>query len=377
MKKEPDLWQSSDSVRHRIYDSLYHSKAFCTRQTLAKECGISMPTLYQHLNDLMDDGLVRFSGKEKFTGGRRAQGLEIVPDARISIGISVTEQTIRLVAADLKLQELAFRELPFDLVGYMKAENDSALAAILETFLDDAAIDREVLLGVGITIPGVLNTDHTRILFAPTLKLRDMPLSLLTRDIPYPVYVDNDGSASGHAESFFCGDGGNLAYLSLENGVGGAVLINGQPYNGNNARSGEFGHICVQPGGLRCSCGKLGCLEAYCSPRRIEESFGATLEEFFRGVEEHNPEYENLFYDMLRHLATGIQTIRMILNCDVVIGGFVSEYLQPYLPLLRRYVEAGDPFQENADYVRLSRLRHHITPLGAALHFVRSFIEGV
>jgi hypothetical protein len=73
----------------------------------------------------------------------------------------------------------------------------------------------------------------------------------------------------------------------------------------------------------------------------------------------------------------GINSIRMTLDCDVILGGSLSEYLLPYLPAIRRYVLAGNPFAENADFVQFSRLRHHITPLGAALYFIRDFVESV
>ena len=364
------------STRSRIYRTLYESSGFCSRQTLAQACAVSMPTMYQSLNELMDEGLVRYSGEGRSTGGRRAQGLDIVPDARIALGMAVTEDQLRLVAVDLRLQELAYRKLPFDLTGSL-GKRENALPDIVEAFLSDAWLDPQRVLGVGITIPGILTPDHAGIFFAPTLGLRDVPLQELTQGLPYPVHVDNDGSASGHAECFVRGGRQNLAYLSLEDGVGGAVLMAGQPYEGDHARSGEFGHICVEPGGRLCSCGRHCCLEAYCSARRVEESFGVDVESFFRGVEAHDPAYENLLYDMLRHLATAINTIRMTLDCDVVLGGFFSEYLQPWLPVLRQYVLAGNPFAENADFVQLSVLRRHITPLGAALHFVREFVNSV
>ena len=102
-----------------------------------------------------------------------------------------------------------------------------------------------------------------------------------------------------------------------------------------------------------------------------------TLEEFFRGAEAHIPEYEALLYDMLRHLAVAVNSIRMTLDCDVILGGFFSEYLQPWLPVLKSYVRAGNPFFDGAEFVHLSTLRRHITPLGAALHFVREFVASV
>ncbi len=363
-------------VRSRIYHILYESERLSTRQTLAESIGISMPTLYQNLNELMKEGLVCESGEEQSTGGRKARSLDIVPDARFSVGIAVNEQSLRFVAADLRLRELAYRTIPFDVLACLDGTAPK-IAAHLEDFLNRLPLDRPRLLGAGVTVPGLVSEDHQTLFFAPTLKLRDIPVRELLGDMPCPVYVDNDGSASGHAECFVRRSSWNMAYLSLENGVGGAVLVGGSPYAGDHNRSGEFGHICVEPGGLQCSCGKRGCLEPYCTPLRIEKRFGVSLDEFFQGVADHRPDYEDLLYDMLRHLGVAVSSIRMTLDCDIVLGGFLSEYLAPYLPVLRRYVSAGDPFVDSADYVQFSKLRRHITPLGAALHFIREFVENI
>ncbi len=376
MGQQPVVSYAPFSVKSRMYRILYETRDFCSKQALARRCAVSMPTMYQNLAELMEEGLVRYSGEGRSTGGRRAQGLEIVPDARFSVGISVTEKNLRLIAADLRLREMAYQTVLFDTCALL-TEGTADLSGILEAFLDDFSLDRTKLLGVGITIPGILNRDHTEIYFAPTLGLKNVPIRSLMENIPYPTYVDNDGSASGHAECFVRRGPRDMAYLSLENGVGGAVLIGGDPYSGDNERSGEFGHLCVEPGGLPCSCGKRGCLEPYCSPLRIEKDFGVTPEEFFRGVAEHNPEYETMLYDMLRHLAVAVNNIHMTLDCDVILGGFFSEYLQPWLPALKNYVRAGNPFNEDPSFVQLSTLRHHITPLGAALHFIREFITQV
>ena len=80
---------------------------------------------------------------------------------------------------------------------------------------------------------------------------------------------------------------------------------------------------------------------------------------------------------MLRHLAVAVHNIHMTLDCNVVLGGSLSEYLEPYLDILRGYVGALDAFSDNIDYVQLSRLRRHITPLGAALYFLRGFLTTV
>ena len=366
-------------TRSSIYHYIYDAKGFCSRQSLARELSLSLPTVYQNLSELMAAGLVRDSGEQKPTGGRKASGLSIVPEARVAVGISVTEHHLRLAAADLLLNELAYQEV--DSIPIVRfADMGGLIARVLDKFLDRFSIEREKLLGVGIALPAVMSPDSRYITAAPTLRLKDSSLEGLTDSIPYPTYVENDATSGGYAELFVREGNRNMAYLSLENGIGGAILFDGAPYPGDNRRSAEFGHMCLEPGGLSCSCGAQGCLEAYCSTRRIRGAFGVSLEEFFHRLERREPgwrEYEALWDNMLRHLAIGINNIRLSLDCDVVLGGELSEFLSPYLPRLREYVAGLNRFESDASYLCLSTLRRHTVPLGVALHFIVDFLEHI
>lgn len=97
----------------------------------------------------MEEGLVHYSGEQQSTGGRKAMGLEIVADARYAIGVSVTETRLRFVAADLRLGEMAYRKVHHPSVAEMENFGDF-LTGELERFIDDNALDRDRLLGVGI-----------------------------------------------------------------------------------------------------------------------------------------------------------------------------------------------------------------------------------
>ncbi len=380
MGVDSNLTDRRRQTRSNIYRYIYDAEGFCSRQSLARELGLSLPTVYQNLSELMSAGLVRDSGEQQPTGGRKASGLSIVPDARVAVGISVTEHHLRLAAADLLLNELAYQEIDNGPIVRF-ADMGGVLSQALEGFLDRSAIDRDRLLGVGIALPAIMSPDSRYITAAPTLRLKDTSLEGLTDSIPYPTYVENDATSGGHAEFFVRGNGRNMAYLSLENGVGGAILVGGAPYLGDNRRSAEFGHMCVEPGGLPCTCGAQGCLEAYCSPRRIRSTFhDIPLEKYFSEMERRGPhalEYETLWDNMLRHLAIGVNNIHMALDCDVVIGGFLSEYLGPYLTRLREYTAGTNYVVSDASYLHLSTLRRHTVPLGVALHFVTDFLEHI
>ena len=74
---------------------------------------------------------------------------------------------------------------------------------------------------------------------------------------------------------------------------------------------------------------------------------------------------------------SGVNNIHMALDCDVVLGGFLSEFLGPYLPRLKEYAAGVNPFEDDAEYLHLSTLRRHTVPLGVALHFVVDFLDRI
>jgi predicted NBD/HSP70 family sugar kinase len=126
-----------------------------------------------------------------------------------------------------------------------------------------------------------------------------------------------------------------------------------------------------------CKCGKCGCLEAYCSTARISDELGISLEDFFEGLEAQNPTYQALWQDVLYHLAIGINNIRMALDCEVVLGGNLTQFLEPHLPELRRLVASFNTFENSADYLKLCRYPKRASMLGVALHFIQEFLEKI
>ncbi len=363
-------------TRSSIYHYLYSAERPCSKQQIANDLNLSLPTVYQNLSELLDAGLIDYSGSQRSSGGRPAMLLSVIPDARLSAGISITSHRLRFILTDLKCSRRGFKD-----VRHNHLLNDPGfdvfLADELERFLDEQNVDRERLLGVGVTIAAMLSPDGQEMLFAPTLNMYNVPLSTLLDKIPYKVHPENDGSSGGFGEWFGAPNDTSIAFLSLEDGVGGAVIVNNAPFAGSDNRSGEFGHMCVEPGGLKCACGSSGCLEAYCSAMRLSDNLGITLREFFAGVDSGNRRYRELLDDYLIHLAIGIHNIRMALCCDVVIGGFMSTFLEPYIPVLRKFLSRYDKFDADSSYLRLSRHGKYASLMGCAFYFVKDFLDEI
>ena len=363
-------------TRSSIYHYLYSSEKPCSKQQIANDLNLSLPTVYQNLSELLEAGLIDYVGAQRSSGGRPAMQLSVIPDARLSAGISITSRRLRFILTDLKCNQRGFKDVHHN-HSLKEPGFDAFLAEELGRFLDEQNVDRERLLGVGVTIAAMLSPDGQEILYAPTLKMYNVPLSKLLNKIPYKVYPENDGTSGGFGEWFSTPNDTSIAFLSLEDGVGGAVLVNNAPFTGCDNRSGEFGHMCVEPGGLKCACGSTGCLEAYCSAMRLSDNLGITLREFFAGVDSGNRRYRELLDDYLIHLAIGIHNIRMVLNCDVVIGGFMSTFLEPYIPSLRKFLARYDKFDGDSSYLRLSRHGKYASLMGSAFYFVKDFLDEI
>lgn len=121
---------------------------------------------------------------------------------------------------------------------------------------------------VGVGAAGFVDASRSAVMFAPHLAWRDEPLrSALSDRLGLPVVVDNDANVAGLAEALSGAGAGHRFVLcvTLGTGLGGALVIDGQVYRGENGMAGEFGHMQVVPGGLRCPCGNRGCWEQYAS----------------------------------------------------------------------------------------------------------------
>ncbi|MBP5168702.1 MAG: ROK family transcriptional regulator, partial [Oscillospiraceae bacterium] len=140
-------------TRSSIYHYLYASPTPCSKQEIARDLNLSLPTVYQNVAELLDGGLIEYAGAGQSLGGRPAMQLRIVADARVAIGISITGHRLRFTAADLSREETAYKDLSHQL-NVEDAHYAEFVARQLEIFIDENGIDRSRLLGVGITLAG-------------------------------------------------------------------------------------------------------------------------------------------------------------------------------------------------------------------------------
>ncbi len=126
---------------------------------------------------------------------------------------------------------------------------------------------------IGITIPGLADPKRGYWVEASFSGIRNLDIApRLQREFGAPAYLVNDGQACALAERVFgvCPDVRDFLYMTVSNGVGGAIFMNHEIYYGAFKNTGEIGHCVVEEQtGRPCKCGNSGCLEMHASGRAI------------------------------------------------------------------------------------------------------------
>jgi glucokinase len=136
-------------------------------------------------------------------------------------------------------------------------------------------------VAVGIGAAGFVAEDRATVVFAPHLSWRNEPLrEALAARLTLPVSIDNDANAAAWAEASFGAARGesHAVMITMGTGIGGALIIDGQVQRGRHGIAGEFGHMQIVPGGVRCECGNRGCWEQYASGNALVREARAMIE---------------------------------------------------------------------------------------------------
>lgn len=361
--------------KNRIFRLIYNSDKI-SRQEIADQLGLSLPTVNQNLKMLMEDGLIEYVGNFTSTGGRRAQAITINNNARKAISVNIKADYINVDVVGLKGQiiySMAVKAHFSKSSAYIEKLTDAVRHAV-----DYVGADADDILGVGITVPGILDDEKQILISAPPLKAKNYDFTRLISAIDYPVVVMNDARAEAYADHWFNGKSEDeKIYIMLGEGVGGAYINASAIRNGVHNRGGEFGHMVIHPGGKQCLCGKKGCFEAYVSEKVLSSELDMTLDNFFELAVQGIKNNSNVLDEYMDNLALGINNIYTMMDCDIVLGGTVAPYLKQYENSIKERLVNDYSFDTDADYLRISDGGGRKSGLGAALSFVARFIDGV
>ena len=274
--------------------------------------------------------------------------------------------------------------LQADFSGLCKSSPNSpelAWQKILATIagaVDSVRKEYPQLSAVGIGFPGFIDPHTQTISQSPNLPgLKNVDLSTdLSALIGLPVITENDALAAAFGEFVMASQPiANLIYLGLGTGVGGGLILNCQPFQGQHGVAMEVGHIITSPNGRLCGCGNHGCMEQYASASGVSISYWQATGEHCSAVEiaaraSTGDRHASAAYELAAtSLAQALAHILKVVDVtDIVLGGgmsagwplmqqtFQRELEQDLIPVLRGKVN-----------VRISSMGDQAGMIGAAM----------
>lgn len=370
------MTEQKDNTRDfgSIYRYIYRFPN-CTRFSIINALKISRPTVLHNLQLLQQYNLIYKSSYQKSTGGRKAETFRCMPDARFSIGIDITQNHLSLVLINLDLNIIDSLRVrcPFE-------DTEEYYDHLLEefvAFLKKQAIDRQRILGIGVSLPAHIARDQKSISYTTILSISGSIHEKLQSRLPYPLLLFNDANSAGLAESWFSNSTDPIVYLFLSNSVGGSLMQSGIIYNGDNWRACEFGHMCIIPHGRKCYCGNYGCLDAYCSAKVLTNFTDGSLKDFFQQMKSGNIGFRQVFDEYLDHLAIAVNNLRVCYDANIILGGTIGPYMAEYLEEFRQKTAALNSFGDDGNYVQACHYQTEAAAVGAAIYYINEFIKSL
>lgn len=269
------------------------------------------------------------------------------------------------------------------------------MATLCESLVSRAQISFDDIEYAGIAAPGSVDPVNGVVRYSNNIKMSNYPIvDELKKRIPIAkAYLENDANAAALGEAKAGAGKGysDLVMITLGTGVGGGIVIGGKLYSGFNYCGAELGHTVIEFGGRPCTCGRLGCFEAYSSATGL---INITKEKMIENVDslmwelvddnlnnvngrtafdaaKKGDETALVVVDMyIKYLACGLTNIVNIFQPQVLcIGGGVcgeGDYLlNPLIKTIRR-CEYGAATQTNFSQIKIAELGNNAGIIGAA-----------
>ena len=268
---------TSREINSRIVLNLVRAHQPISRADLARTMDVRRGVVTLIVNDLLKRKLLVEGATGEAVRGRKPTFLYINSRHRAVVAVDVRASETYLLLADLLGKAIS------GVIAFRTDRDPKQLTATLAERIKRLLAehpDIEECEGIGVVVPGMVEHSSMRVLHAPTLGWRNVSLrEQLSTATGLPVQIENSGRACALAQMWATRNSptppvGDLVFVSVSDGVGVGVIIQGDVLRGRHNIAGEFGHVPLSLDGPRCSCGANGCWEAYVSNR-------ATLARYF------------------------------------------------------------------------------------------------
>ncbi len=333
------------NTRNAEYTKEYNRKSLLrylrnenlSRAELSRRMGLSRAAISIIAEELLNEGMVAETAAVESRVGRTPVPLMLLPEAGYAIGVFLNRTDTLAGLVDICGTVLEQTKIPPEMLeGKDRME---ILSGIIMDLIRRSGVDRERIVGIGISAPGPLDGEKGIILNPPHFEqwYRSPIGPELQKRTGYPVYLENDASCLARYNLGKPEARGSEDYLLLmvEKGVGSGVISRGHVLKGAGYFTSELGHTSIDYQGRLCSCGNRGCLEMYASLENLLA--GSPFRDWRELIDslETSPEARELLEQEAEYLSTGISNFISVVPVDtVLLAGEILYGVKKLIPVL-------------------------------------------
>jgi N-acetylglucosamine repressor len=256
---------TSREINRRIVLNLVRDHQPVSRADLARRMDIGRGVVTSIIQELIDAGTIYEGATGHAARGRRPTMLYVRTQDRLVIAVDVRFSRTFIMLSDFAGTQIALES--FETIFAPQLLVAELVERVRRLIAAHGLIGR--CEGLGLVVPGMVDRITGRVLMSPQLGWRDVDIrSALAAGVGLPVHIENAPMACALAQMWLGQRGNssdNFVYVTVSDGVGAGIVLNGQLIRGDSNSAGEFGHNPLDPDGPQCLCGARGCWEAYTS----------------------------------------------------------------------------------------------------------------
>lgn len=349
MEKTNQIKQADIRERNlkNVYTYVLHHPGV-SRAKIAKALELSRPSSSSLVDELLTIGAIFEDGKDRREGGLGRIPIQIKADFRKDYAIVLFWQRGKIDGSIVSLQQ----GKPYSerRMGCCSAEVPSPkefgrVSLDIIRSLRKKQEGRYHYIGTGIVLPGIVDRERKCILSYPLrmdIESGKEVISELEESGEEAIGLFNDNAILGYAAMERLGlQEKNFLYVNLSEGVGAAYFMGGEVFGGAGGNLTQFGHSIVHPGGTRCSCGSLGCLEAEIGRRGIRALIGREepLQRILENKDRERREYEKVRRKYIEDFALALSNVSTVVFPDLILlGGAFPLWGEEFLKELREEI---------------------------------------
>jgi predicted NBD/HSP70 family sugar kinase len=334
--------ETARRINRDIVLELIRANQPVSRADLSRHSGLQRSTVSQIVEQLIKEKWVCEGAIASPPRGRRPTMLELNENL-VALAVDIHPKLATVAAVDLKGRLLSRAQVPL-------SSDPAASVALVTECMERMrqALPGKSIEGIGISLPGRVDPESQRLIFAPNLHWPDFDLKrVIEKKMGLLVKMENAATACllaeltfGHMEGIY-----DVVLVTISEGVGAGVFANGHLIGGQSGMAGEFGHVVLDPAGPRCACGQRGCWETFASCRaalryykELEPSGSrVTFHELLNMAEDGDAHAAQALAKQAQAIGRGLRMIITALAPSVILmAGDITSAWSRFAPLIEK-----------------------------------------